>query len=247
MVSACFASVSYSMLANLFYRQNELAQSSTLVDVTARLLDLTTYYWQVVAVDSFGTRTISVIRQFSTNNQNAAIGVIKGLVFSNATFARLAGATVTASIGGSHSSMVTEADGAYYLVTAPGTVTVSTALSGYQNKTVSSVEVPANTEEQATVSLNFALAPASNNNDLYADGLADDWESAHGLDPSDPTDALLDSDGDGLTNQQEYTAGTNPNNADTDGDGLSDRVEIEQGSNPLVNEAAVIMIILGNE
>jgi hypothetical protein len=35
-----------------------------------------------------------------------------------------------------------------------------------------------------------------------------------------------DSDGDGLTNDQELNAGTDPNNADTDGDGLSDYQEL---------------------
>jgi hypothetical protein len=38
---------------------------------------------------------------------------------------------------------------------------------------------------------------------------------------------LLDSDGDGLTNAEEMTAGTSVTMADTDGDGLGDREEIE--------------------
>ncbi|MEK6951934.1 MAG: thrombospondin type 3 repeat-containing protein, partial [Nanoarchaeota archaeon] len=35
----------------------------------------------------------------------------------------------------------------------------------------------------------------------------------------------LDSDGDGLTNSQETTLGTNPNNRDTDSDGFLDGVD----------------------
>ena len=46
--------------------------------------------------------------------------------------------------------------------------------------------------------------------DTDADGLADDWETRHGLDPSDPTDATQDADNDGLTNLQEYLSGTDP-------------------------------------
>jgi uncharacterized repeat protein (TIGR01451 family) len=42
------------------------------------------------------------------------------------------------------------------------------------------------------------------------DGMPDDWELAHGLNPNDPADALLDSDGDGTSNRQEFLAGTDP-------------------------------------
>ena len=46
-----------------------------------------------------------------------------------------------------------------------------------------------------------------------------------------------DSDGDGLTNAQEISLGTNPLNIDTDGDGLPDGWEAHFGTNPLVNDA----------
>jgi hypothetical protein len=57
--------------------------------------------------------------------------------------------------------------------------------------------------------------------DWDGDGLPDDWEIAHGLDPR-INDAYLDSDGDGLTNWEEYLRGTDPLNPDTDGDGILD-------------------------
>ncbi len=41
-----------------------------------------------------------------------------------------------------------------------------------------------------------------------------------------------DDDGDGLTNEQEVSFGTNPYSADTDHDGLTDPVEIKEGTNP---------------
>ncbi|HHF7035846.1 TPA: PBECR4 domain-containing protein [Streptococcus mutans] len=42
-----------------------------------------------------------------------------------------------------------------------------------------------------------------------------------------------DSDGDGLTDEQELAHGTNPYLSDTDGDGISDGQELAQGTNPL--------------
>ena len=44
--------------------------------------------------------------------------------------------------------------------------------------------------------------------------------------------ANVDSDNDGLTDEQELTYGTDPNNADTDGDGYSDGDEVQSGYNP---------------
>ncbi|HVT91145.1 MAG TPA: hypothetical protein VHD56_19990 [Tepidisphaeraceae bacterium] len=42
------------------------------------------------------------------------------------------------------------------------------------------------------------------------DGLPDEWEAAHGLNPKDPADAQLDSDKDGYTNLEEYLNHTDP-------------------------------------
>jgi len=46
------------------------------------------------------------------------------------------------------------------------------------------------------------------------DGLADQWELEHGLDPSLADDAVSDPDGDGLSNLQEFLDGTDPNSFD---------------------------------
>ena len=45
--------------------------------------------------------------------------------------------------------------------------------------------------------------------------------------------APLDSDGDGLTDEEEMRLGTDPLNPDTDGDGFPDGLEVALGSNPL--------------
>jgi hypothetical protein len=51
-------------------------------------------------------------------------------------------------------------------------------------------------------------APADADRDR--DGMSDAWEQANHFSADDPNDATLDADGDGLTNLQEFTAGTNP-------------------------------------
>gem|GEM_PF-3305167 len=76
--------------------------------------------------------------------------------------------------------------------------------------------------------------------DTDDDGMNDKWEIVRGFNPLIFVMALgvaenpnADTDGDGLTNQEESEYGTDPNNNDTDNDGVNDSDEIDQGSNPL--------------
>ena len=63
--------------------------------------------------------------------------------------------------------------------------------------------------------------------DTDGDGLTDEEEEDLGTNPTNP-----DTDGDGLTDKEEIEYGTDPTNPDTDGDGMSDKEEIENGTNP---------------
>ena len=64
--------------------------------------------------------------------------------------------------------------------------------------------------------------------DSDGDGLTDDEEAAIGTDPLDE-----DTDGDGLTDADEVERGTDPLDEDTDGDGYSDFDEVADGSSPI--------------
>lgn len=71
-------------------------------------------------------------------------------------------------------------------------------------------------------------APPTAELDSDNDGLPDDEETRLGTDPYDP-----DTDDDGLNDGDEVRRGTDPKNPDTDGGGKKDGREVEDGTNPL--------------
>ena len=81
--------------------------------------------------------------------------------------------------------------------------------------------------------------------DADDDYLPDDWESEHGLDPTDNgaidrerQGERGDFDLDGLSNRAEYLLGTDPANPDSDGDGLTDGDEARAyGTDPTASDA----------
>lgn len=67
--------------------------------------------------------------------------------------------------------------------------------------------------------------------DLNGDGVPDGVAAQHGVNPLNDV-TQTDSDGDGLTDEQEIVLGTDPTKIDTDGDGASDAEEYYAGSDP---------------
>ena len=146
-----------------------------------------------------------------------------------------AGVTTPLAVNAHYPSTLTAnitaaATGTTYITSNPAIATVSTA--GLVQAVSSGTVILQAMNEGATgmVSIRVVL----NSTDSDHDGIPDDIEIQNGLNPNDPTDALLDADNDGLSNLEEYRLGTDMRNADTDGDGITDLLEIRLGLNPTV-------------
>ena len=81
---------------------------------------------------------------------------------------------------------------------------------------------------QNSTSMSFLSSMQPVPTDTDGDGLSDDQEAGLGTDPTE-----YDTDGDGVADGGEINAGTDPLAPDTDGDGFSDKDELDVSSDPL--------------
>ena len=137
---------------------------------------------------------------------------------------------VTATYPDNSTKNVTAAStGTNYTISNPAIATIT---AGGLVTAVSSgtVVVQANNDgATAIVSISVVLGGTN------VGGIPVSWLLDHKLNPNDPLVAQEDPDRDGLTNLQEFQAGTDPNNPDTDGDGLSDGDEVNKyHTSPLI-------------
>lgn len=79
------------------------------------------------------------------------------------------------------------------------------------------------------LSFNQSFPPLDNDKD----GLYDNWEIVHGLDPANASDATSDPDQDLLSAADEFLIGTAEGDPDSDADEIPDGVEYAYGLNPL--------------
>ncbi len=140
--------------------------------------------------------------------------------------------TVTASYASGSPQNITQAStGTQYNISNTAIATVSANGLVTAVATGNAVIQAVNEGSQGLIMIQVVLSGI----DSDGDGIPDDAEIRMGLNPHDPTDALLDPDHDGLNNLQEYLAGTDIHNPDTDGDGLTDGQEVLiYKTNPLV-------------
>ncbi|MCK5091038.1 MAG: chitobiase/beta-hexosaminidase C-terminal domain-containing protein, partial [Gammaproteobacteria bacterium] len=232
---------------DIVYLKENINRSYLFIGEDERLPDASTFHWRVTAADAYGAITQSTQAfSFTTNDTNlgssaALTTYLSGTVSSDGGGVRLSGATVTVS-GVSDTSRDEGLEEGFYFLTLSGggTLSVETALTGYQVRT-DELSLTAGTENTHNIVLMIA--------DTDGDGLLDSEEAALGTDP-----ANVDTDGDGLvdgdsdivacvsgplcvggflTGEQATGIGTDPTLADSDGDGISDGDEVIAGTDPL--------------
>ncbi|MDD2855417.1 MAG: choice-of-anchor D domain-containing protein [Desulfuromonadaceae bacterium] len=114
------------------------------------LRDLTTYYWQVWAVDSYGAVTKSGVESFRTDNTNGLPSYITGVVRNKTTGSKLP----AVSLDTAKASYKSYSNGAFLIAAAPGSILLTASADGYTAKPVSLIVSPGKVTTQ-----NIELSP----------------------------------------------------------------------------------------
>ena len=164
------------------HEKKGLTDSIVTVDKSAGLIDGTTYYWTVAAINaggitymdtSAGTSTETILHRTASNHNtgknknitktynsftpklaNGYPGFVKGYIFDTATNNKISGATI--SVQGAKGSYTTTKSGAYFLQLSSGTYTLSVDVSGYKT---GSQTVSVNSLNTTTQNIGLTVAP----------------------------------------------------------------------------------------
>ena len=122
------------------HREEGIKRSMTYAAKEAVLKDLTTYYWKVEAVDSYGgRRTSTETWAFFTNNTNSFTAIIEGNVYNKNDWTMIKDTKVKDDEGFSY---ITDAYGDYILEVSPGSRTITTTHSSFQSSPVPVIMSP---------------------------------------------------------------------------------------------------------
>ncbi|MBT8439343.1 MAG: hypothetical protein KJO91_06410, partial [Gammaproteobacteria bacterium] len=174
---------------NIVHRQDDLTKSWAIVDKSAGLKDKPAfYYWKVIAVDNYGATSASSTWIFRPDDTNGVPGILRGIVFSDRDFSRLAARLTLDSVNESGIIVWADDDGEYVVVTNAGLVDLTAELPGSDFKitALSGIEVAGG----GTTELNIVLPPDIADTDI--DGIADDIDNC--INDANPTQANHDGD-----------------------------------------------------
>lgn len=144
---------------------------------------------------------------------------------------KIGGVTAEIAADGTDVGEITSVPDAPATIDVPVGSTVTISVTGGQpdGTTMEPANLTFTAQEGSNpVTLVFVEPASSEPVDTDGDGLSDEEEVGIGTDP-----ASVDTDGDGVQDGGEVNAGTDPLVADTDGDGFTDGEELDLGSDPL--------------
>ncbi|MDD2856634.1 MAG: DUF1566 domain-containing protein, partial [Desulfuromonadaceae bacterium] len=134
------------------HKEEEITVPSTYIP-EGILKDVSNYSWKVDAIDQYGAITSSQEQAFSTDNTNGLPGIIKGYLRSST------GVPITnATINTGTATATTYSNGAFLIMTQPGTYTISATATGYQPMRASNVTVSPGKAIDASMNLTVATA-----------------------------------------------------------------------------------------
>ncbi|MDD2855172.1 MAG: carboxypeptidase regulatory-like domain-containing protein, partial [Desulfuromonadaceae bacterium] len=92
-------------------------------------------YWKIQAIDSYGAAIESTPRSFTIVSTNALPAIIKGYIRDITTGTPIANANISTT----NRTISSYANGAYIMLTTPGTYTISTTAAGYAAQTTAGI------------------------------------------------------------------------------------------------------------
>jgi trimeric autotransporter adhesin len=185
--------------------------------ITISSLDnCTEYHYQVKSKDAAGNEEKSSDHTFKTTGCSISSDSNSSSSSSSSSSSTSSSESSSSSSSDSTSNQDSSSD--------QNTQTSETNTGSTQNSSSDSNTNNTNNNSSANTNADF-------NGSTSAFWQTENFGNAYCLD-EDVCGGSADPDGDGVSNNDEYRLGTDPNSADSDKDGSSDSAEIEKGSNP---------------